>query len=312
MKYLYFQDFHISGRNSVNRLGNYFQDMLLKFDEILSIAEENDCDAIIDGGDLLHVKTPSYSVIDEIADRVEKKKISFYSLLGNHCMNSGHIENSKDTGLWHLQRRSEYFKYFSRIKYLGNQFKKYDIRGIEYKFGIEEELKEKEYIFEDSEAWNVLIIHALMTPKKFFENVSHLTPEQLKTNANLVLVAHYHIPYEKEVNNTKFLNIGCSGRLSISEAKIEPSVLLIDTETREIEKIKLKSAKKASEIFDLTKYEEKKENEKGIEDFIASLNSYEWQGMDIKTQIKQIAKEQEVDDKIMNYLMGKIEEIENE
>lgn len=310
-KYLVFSDFHVQGVNSRNRLGNYFEDCLKKLDEILSIAKENKCDAILDAGDLLEVKNPAYNVIDEIADRVEKNNIPIYSLFGNHCMHSGYIENSSNTGLAHLQRRSKLFNYLNSI-----ECNLYKIEGFEYRVGVEEDIK-KNGIFIQSpitkevdqyEGWNIAIVHAMITPTKFFDQVSHVQCKDIKTNADLILCGHYHTPFYKKIENTEFLNIGCCGRLNINEAKIEPSVLLLDTEKRSYEIIKLKSAKKGSEIFDLSKYEEIKENERSIDEFIASLNSATWQASDLNSQIEIIAKEQNVEKEVIEYVKEKIKE----
>ena len=312
MKFLYFQDFHIKGKNSKNRLGNYFEDLLLKFDEIINIAEENNCDSILDGGDLFESEKSSYSVLDSIADKIENSKIDIYSLFGNHAMSYGHIENKEGTGLAHLQKRCKYFKYFDRKKYLGNQFEKFDIKTIEYDFGIEDKIKKENYIFEDNTAWNILVIHALVTPGKFFDNVSYIQLKDIKTNANLVLIAHYHKPYTKKIGDTTFLNIGCCGRDNIDEANIEPSVVLLDTNERSYRVIKLKSAKKANEIFDLAKYEELKANKKDIKEFLNSLKDINFQSMSIAQQIAKIGKEQKVDKEVVDYLLGKIGEAKDE
>ena len=246
-KYLYFQDAHCLGKNSVNRLGDYFSDWLIKFNELLSLAKEYQCEAILDGGDLFETKSTAYSVLDEIADRVEQNNIPIYSLFGNHNLNAGHIENSQNTGLSHLQKRSKYFKYLDTIA-----GKNFIIKGIEYKYNIEEGLQKEEIDFavrNSNSTWNIGIVHALITPTKFFENASYITPDQIKTNAQLILCSHYHHPFEKKIADTVFLNIGAFGRLAINEAKIEPSVLLIDTEKRDYKIIKLQSAKKANEIL---------------------------------------------------------------
>ena len=311
MKFLYFQDAHIQGKNSRNRLGNYFIDCLLKFDEIISLAKEHKCEAIIDGGDLYESDKPAYNVLDAIADRLEKANLPMYSLYGNHAMSYAHIENSNNTGLAHLQKRSKYFKYLTDIEC--NQF---IIKGFEYNFGIENEIKEKGLWIpspimkecDQFEGWRIGILHALVTPGKFFDNTSYIQCKDIKTNGDLILLAHYHTPFKKEINGTTFLNIGCSGRLNINEAKIEPSVLLIDTDKRSYEIIKLKSAKPTNEIFDLTKYEELKENERNIEDFISLLNSAKFQSCDIANQIELIGKENNVDKEVINYLLEKIGE----
>lgn len=310
-RFIYFQDMHCKGVNSRNRLGNYFEDCLLKLDEILSIAKNNKVDGILDGGDLFDGATPSYNVIDAVADKVEKTQINFYSLLGNHNMLYAHRENSQGSGLYHLQKRCKYFHYLNRIE--GESF---IIEGLDYKFGIENELKNKSWtitcnpdIHKDDPIWRIGVLHALVTPNKFFDKVAYLECKDIQTNANLVLLAHYHHPFKKVIGDTTFLNIGCAGRDNINEAKIDPSILLIDTDNQSYEIIKLKSTKFATEIFDLSKYQEIKENEKSIEDFIASLNSATWQACDLRTQIQTIGKEQNVEKKVINYGLNILDKI---
>jgi DNA repair exonuclease SbcCD nuclease subunit len=303
MKFLFFADGHLRGINSVNRKGDYFSDWMDKFDELLAIAKKEKCDFIIDVGDLFDVSNPSFRILDALADKVEKAKINIYSLQGNHNLHCGHIENSSSTGLAHLQKRCKYFN--NLLEFDSEGFK---IIGVEYEHNIEEQLKEGIFFNSDVDDYKILVVHALVTPGKFFDEVSYLTPEQFPTDANLVLLGHYHHPFAQKVGNTDFLNIGCFGRLSIAEHDIEPSVAIIDTDLRQVKVIKLKSAKPGNKIFDLEKYNELKVAKKDIKDFLESLNSVEWQSMSIRGQIEKIGKEQKVDKEIISYLVDKIGE----
>lgn len=307
MKLMYFQDLHLKGKNSRNRLGNYFEDCLAKIDEIIQIAKEEKCVAILDGGDIFESYNPSYSVLDALADRFEKAKIELYSLYGNHCMNAGHIENS-NTGLAHLQKRSEYFRYLNH-PYLNCGIQRgFSIIGYDYYYDMETDLKNNGIQIEgNKDTWKIALVHALITPTKFFDNVSHVTPEQIQTNADLVLCSHYHHPFKKVVNNTVFLNIGCVGRNNINESDIEPSVLILDTVKRDYEIIKLTSAKKANKIFDLSKYEELKVNKTNIKDFIDSLKGTNFQSFDIGQQITHLANVNNISQKVVDNILIIIE-----
>lgn len=311
MKFLYLQDFHISGRNSIYRKDNYFESILSKLDEIFSLAKEYQCDAIFDNGDFFDTENPSYRILDEVADRFEKAKIPMYSLFGNHCLNKGHVENSKYVGLSHLQKRS---KYFRPMQDLIANLDDLDVEliPIDYEFGIEEKLKNEGIIFQSKNKWNIAIIHALITPKKFIDSVNHLTVKQCKTNGDLILIGHWHQPYEIKVKETTFLNIGCLGRKSITEKDIKPSVLILDTEKRSYEIIKLKSAKKGEDCFDLEAYGDKRETKKDITEFIEKLQNTEFQSMSIGDQIAKIGKENEVEKTVVDYLLTKKSEAENE
>ena len=303
-KFLYFQDGHVSGKNSVHYISNYFEDCLTMLDEILKIAKDNKVEAIIDGGDLLHSSEPSYRILDEVADRVEKNKIPVYALFGNHTERYHSIEHSRYTGLAHLIKRSKYFKYFDTI-----ENKNYCIIGIDYRHDIEEEIKEDGIDFLDDEKWKIAIVHAFLTPKPFLEQVMHVCVDDIKTNADIIIVGHYHNQWEKMVGDTKYLDIGCVGRRSITEKNIEPSCLLIDTEKRTIDIIKLKSAKKAEDIFDLSKIEELKAKDADISEFIKSIESVEFQGTRIEDIITHIAKKEKINKNVVNLIIDKIGEI---
>ena len=309
-KVLYFQDFHIFGKNSVHYISDYFNDCLLMLDEILKIAKENKVKAIIDGGDLLHSPEPSYRILDEIADRVEKNKIPIYSLFGNHSERYHSVEHSRYTGLAHLFKRSEYFRYFDEL--VENKF---IIRGCEYSHNVEEDIKNTGLMIPDIDPntnqgeWKIAIVHAFICPKEF-PFASHIICDDIKTNADIVLVAHYHKEWEKKVGNTLFKDIGCIGRRSITEKDIKPSVLLIDTDKREIKEIFLKSAKKPEEIFDLSKVEELKSQNNDIDAFIKSIEDVQFQEMSIKDTVKYIAKEKKISKEPVNLIINKIGELE--
>ena len=81
-KFIYIQDFQIIGRNSVHYIGNYFEDCLLMWDEILKIAKENKAEAILDGGDLLDAPEPSYRILDEMADKFKGCSIKYAKIKG--------------------------------------------------------------------------------------------------------------------------------------------------------------------------------------------------------------------------------------
>lgn len=310
-KFLYFQDGHGKGKNSINRVGNYFEDWLIKFDELLSIAKEKEVKAIIDGGDLLNAPEPSYRIIDEIADRVEKAKIPFYCLFGNHAERYHSLEHSKYTGLAHLMKRSKYFNYFDNPYLKNGKQRGFSIKGIEYSHDVEQEIKDNGIIFEEKfqDSWKVAIVHAFVTPKPFLPQVMHVCCDDIKTNADVVLIAHYHSEWEKKVGNTLFKDIGCFGRNSITEANITPSCLLIDTETRNMEEIEFKSAKKGEEVFDLTKVEEIKTFNTNMENFIKSLESTEFQEMNIKGIIEDVAKKSKTSREVVDLILNNMEKV---
>lgn len=301
MKLLYLQDFHLSGIASENRKDNYQKSMLLKLDEILEIAKNKKVDFIIDGGDFLEIPIIANTIVDEVLDRIESKKIIWYMLFGNHCEKGHNIENSKGTSMAHMIRRSKCVKWLDTIE-TDNCY----IKGIEYKHNIELNIKENGLFHNIKNKFTIVIIHALITEKRLPKKAMHIYYKDIKTNYDYLLISHNHHPFEFKLNNTIFLDIGCVGRRKIDEKNIEPSVLLIDTETKELKTIKLKSAKKGSEVFDLEKIEKNKEFESNIDSFIESLNNVKLQSLDIRGKIMEIGKRKKIDKEVIDEVILRI------
>ena len=300
MKILVMNDPHIRGTNPCSRLDNYYQSWLLKFDEILSLSK--DCDFIICSGDFFHSPIVSNAIVDDVLDRIDANGTYIYFLFGNHALVNANLEASGSTSLAHMLRRSKYVKYLNELNYNDCY-----IKGYEYSFGIEAKIK-KEGLISNSDKFSIAVTHCVITEKPFFANVSQVLMKDIKSDFDLVICSHIHTNVDTTINKTRFINFNCIGRTSIAEQHI-PQVGIIDTKTKSVEFIPLKLAKKVEEIFDLTKYEELKENEKSIDEFLESLENVELQAMDITQQIAFIAKEQNVDKKVIDYLLNKIGEI---
>lgn len=303
-KYLVIQDGHFKLKNSVNRIGDYSVDWLKKFDEVIKIAKKEKVKAIIDNGDLFNLAEPNYRAIDEIADRIEKVKIPIFSLYGNHCLLYRNLDSSRYTGLAHLIRRSEYFKYLPEV-----DFEDMEVIAIDYAHDIEERLKNENLLNFTTDKWRVGFIHAFVTPIPF-PYASHVVCDEVQQNGHLMIIGHYHSVWEKKVNDTQYIDIGCFGRNSITESKIEPSCILLDTEKRSYEIIKIKCAKKGEQVFDFTKIEAMKEKNADIDKFVSSLESTNFQSRDITFQIKEIGKQNNVEDAVLDLILNKIKEVE--
>lgn len=302
MKFLYQQDGHFKGKNPGGRLDNYSESWLIKFQEYLDLGDEYEVDAYLDGGDLFDIPNISNIFLDRIIDMIEEKGKPYYALYGNHCQIGQNIGTSQGTSLAHTFRRSKLIQpMWALVKP-----KNYCIGGFDYYFGIEEDIKKEGINFKNT-GWKIAIVHAFITPKPFLPEVSHIVYDEIKTNADLVLVAHYHEQWEKEHEGTTFLDIGNLGRCARSEYKIKPSCLFINTDKREWKQIELKSAKPGNEIFDLEKIKEEKEFDKNINNFISSLQSTKVQSLNIKDRIKEVCKKQKIEKEVQDLIMENIE-----
>lgn len=312
MKFLYCTDIHLKNKNPVNRLDNYYISVLEKIKEIVQIAKDQKCGIIICGGDLFDSPNVGNTTVDDFMDIVEESGIPWDIVPGNHDMNSHNWEQSKGSALAHMFRRSinicELTELAAWSEGEDGIQKGYYIEGYKYYHTIEEDFIKDGLLTDSKVDFKIAVPHVFISIKPFFKEVSHVCAKDLKTNYDLVLCSHFHMNFDETINGTRFLNTNSIGRTTIS-AQHMPEVAIIDTQTKDVEIIKLKVAKTVDEIFDLSKYEELKGKKKDIKEFLDSLKGVNFQGMNLGQQITKIGKENGVEDEVINYLLNKMEEV---
>jgi len=295
MKFLYCQDTHIKGVNPANRSGNYYAEVMLKMREVIDLSKKLKVDKVYHGGDLFGSAKVSDNMVDDLLDMIEDAKIPWQIVWGNHDEIGHNPELSKSTSLAHIFRRSKMVTHLDNIE---GKDDSYNIRGFDYYHNIEADLKEIgiDAINPDAK-FKVAILHAFVTLKPFLPHVMHVMAKDINTNFDVVLVAHYHKQWGiKEINGTKFVNIGCIGRADTKELKI----------------IDLKSAKPGEDVFDLEKVKIAKEFDKDIENFIKSLSNVKFEGLDLRGLVEHIAKTTKVDKEVVEEIIKRIGRFENE
>jgi len=309
-KFLYLCDTHIKGKNPENRIGSYLQDVMAKMKEVVSLSVEHAVDFVVHGGDLFNSPDISNTIIDDFIDLVEASKITWYVVWGNHDTIGHDPKLSKASALAHIFRRSKYIKHLESNILKASKQEGIDtvLQGFDYYHNVEGDIKEKGLICKYPEAkYKIAVNHAFITLKPFLKHVLHIQMKDIKTDFDLVLCSHYHKDWGiKEMNGTKFVNLGAIGRQGIDEVTRTPQVLLANTETKELKIIKLKSAKEGKEVFDLEKIEKIKAFEANIDKFINSLDNIKLQSLDVRGKIEEIAKETNADREIVDALINRI------
>lgn len=309
-KYIIVSDKHLCGVNSINRIGNSWADSMAKEDEIISIAKENKINTIIDTGDTLHSPEISNNLLDEFIDKIEKAKLQYYFLHGNHSSLYRNVKlTSVRSSMAHAVRRSKNFHYFEDI-----DEKDYRVVGIDYYTGIEEDLKSGKLIDKlifGNDKPTTILIHALVMEKPFLPQVSHVVYNEIDTDGDLVIISHLHTPYVHKHNNSIFLNIGCLNRRSITEKDIKPSCLILDAKNPTCYTlVNLKCAKEAKEVFNLEKIEEERKEDMDLTAFIDSLESFTSTSINLKDKILFLAKESKTEKEITEDIFNRLDKME--
>jgi len=305
MKILYLTDSHTKGINPLYRRGNYYSDIKDKIKESISISKERECDLVLHGGDVFDAPMVSLNICDTFVDEVEKAGIDWLITRGNHDEIGHNPDLSGSSILDHIFRRS------TKINHLESHlFDDIYIEGFDYRHGIERQIKEKGLISStDADKKKIAVVHAFMTFEKFLPQVLHTTIGEVKTDFNLVLIAHCHFEQGiKKIGGTTFIGIGSLARMTVAKRDIDriPNVLFIDTEKSILEIIPLKSAKKPEEVFDLKRLGEKRDYESSINQFIDSLENTKFQSLNLRGVIETLSRNQGYDKEVIEEVVDRI------
>ena len=315
IKFLYLYCSHLKGTNPSNRRGNYFEDIRLKFAEILKLGREYKVDRIIHGGDWGDGPMMSLSLIDIIVDMIEKEGIIWDIIRGNHD-EVGHNPNlSGESILDHIFRRSKIVTHLDDED-IGNAY----IQGFDYYHGIENDIKEKG-LFSKCQRNNpkrIAVVHAFLTPEKWLPQVLHVPVGEIKTDFDLILVAHNHAEFGAKKfqdgydHYKTFISIGSLSRMTVAKSDIErmPNVLFVDTENAVMKVIPLECAKPPEMIFDLEKIKQGEQFEASIDNFITSLENVKFQGLNLKGLIEEIGRQQGYDTEVIKEIVNRMGEFE--
>jgi len=258
-------------------------------------------------------------VADEIVDMIEAGGIPWYIVRGNHD-EIGHNPNlSGESILDHIFRRSKLIRHLDVINdgivtefENGKQIRgaKTVIQGFDFYHGIEKDLNEKGlYCSVETDGKKIAVVHALIMDKPFHPQVLHSVIGEIKTDFDLVLIAHNHtemgiIKYGK----TSWISIGSLARITSAKSDINrmPNVLYVDTLEPSLKIIPLKCGRPVEDAFNLELVDKIKEREGSIESFIKSLESTKVKGLNLKGIIEELCEKEAVDKEVLDEIIDRI------
>lgn len=96
MKFVWRTDVHFADNPPRNRVDNWNQTLLGKLQQVYDHAEKIKAAAVLDGGDLFHVKSPtrnSHEMVAQLSSLHKQSKIPTLGNVGNHDVVYGDLEN---------------------------------------------------------------------------------------------------------------------------------------------------------------------------------------------------------------------------
>ena len=321
MKILYFTDPHVMGKNPRSRKDEFPRTILDKLDWVLGYADRNGITTVLCGGDLFHRPDTAESVVNDVIDVVKRyPSITIYGVGGNHDFygyNPDTIPRTMlgildKTGIYKLIKPGEVHKIGNVI--ITGQHADYRLdRGNEW--GYVGTAKSNDWGCPGASpmvTYSIHISHGFLTDHKWPDMVPHTVIDDIqdKVKCDLLLTGHDHHGFGIIKRGEKtFCNPGALGRISaaVGEMNRDVNVCVIDTDTFEVSLIPVSIALPADEILDRAELEKEKEQERGMNMFIAEVGEFSVEVSGTLEVIEAIAGREELDEAVIAESIKRIE-----
>lgn len=310
-KFLFYTDIHFAGETPRNRKDDFPQTLLQKQREIYEIARNEKCDFIAFGGDYFNFhRVYSFPILADTMDIVDGVDIPTYMVIGEHDLYGHNMDSFPNSTLAFMARRCRNIRILREpVKATSDVwlYPKHETDRVDVMASFEKH----------DDCCDICLCHELLTSQKVgvFEcfNTTDIGP----TGFDLVLSGDLHSGYPiHEANGTIFCNPGSIARRTIADADRMPQVAIVTVDNPlskpVVELCKLKCGKPGSEVFEL-EGDVQNEFSKDFEpsDFTKDLIEIERHSADIYDFIREMAKQNDVPQDVVDYLFNKREQIKS-
>jgi DNA repair exonuclease SbcCD nuclease subunit len=269
VKLLLTGDKHIRYAAPENRIDDFFEVQLAKEREMLEIAGEHDCQAILQPGDMFDSPNPPRYAMSRYIELYHEFGTEIFTVLGQHDTSMRNLDAAvKKTASYLLQSAGV-------IKIIGLDGKHESLYGGAETVCLHGLSFEQEAVPVPVEGvFNILMAHASVGDKPLFPGQALEGPREYARRHpgfDLILLGDYHYPYEDKWQNTDIINCGVSIRKTVDKRELEhkPHVIVYDTDTR-LYTTHYLTIKPWNEVFRIP---EKAEESSRLLDFINSLKT---------------------------------------
>ena len=281
IKFVWRTDVHLSDRAPASRTDDWTEAVLDKLRQTVLVANKINANAILDGGDFFHIKSPSqnsHKLIRAVADLHKSSTAPVYCCVGNHDCVYGDYAYLSQQPLGVLFATGVFNRLYDEheVVFEENGFK-VRVVGVPY-HGTEYDMDRFD-IKKRDEDYLVVVAHVLASEKggSMFEgedivryqDIAHLDPD-------LWLFGHWHKDQGvTQIGSKTFVNIGSltRGSLSQDEALRKPGVALLSFDPDKgvnVRVVRLK-VQPAEEVFDIQKRDQMQARTVTIDAFISSI-----------------------------------------
>jgi exonuclease SbcD len=298
-KILFFTDTHLQEEPPSSRKDDYLKNVLKKIEEIAYIANSENVDYVLFGGDFFTRPSPSYEVTISLTQVLKKfKAIPIIGVLGNHDIEGRNpdtyerkaVKMLEEAKVLKILKDGEIFPYFDT---------EIEIKGVNYKDGVDSNIDFHKIKKEDKNKILIVISHAYILP--FKTNFPSLLLQEVAevSEGDIFLVGHYHDGYGiRNINGKIFISPGSIARDEKTQFDRNPQVVLLTIENKKvsINLIKLKNVLKREEIELDSKHI--KDIENSFLDYFKALKDESISSFNPERILDEILSSQDIEDEV--------------
>ena len=276
-------DVHLADNPPQSRTDDWTTTLLDKLDQVGKIAKKVEAQAVLDGGDLFHVKSPSrnsHEMVGRVADVQTSYPCPIYGCVGNHDVKYGSLEFLEESPLGVLFGTGGMRRLYDEHEAVfTNKGVTVRVVGIPY-HGTTYDMERFQQIKKGDEDYLVVVAHVLASHDgSMFENedIVSYNKDLLNTDADVYCFGHWHKNQGiDEIDGKYFVNIGSLSRGSLNQDDLNrtPACAVLNFTKDEIKiiPIPLKVAD-AADVFNIEKKIQAESRELSMDAFVDSLKT---------------------------------------
>ncbi|MBA4494416.1 exonuclease SbcCD subunit D [Paenactinomyces guangxiensis] len=298
MRLLYLTDTHIRGTSPRSRTDNFQETIRRKLEEVIEIAEREQADFILHGGDVFDRPNLSPAVVREFASLFRRFRVPIYAIAGNHDI-FGHNPSTIDRTMLGL------LDAFGTLQLIGEGEKVplekdgllVQLSGQPFHYDLDKRDASLDYQVQNEigARYCIHMVHGMLVEKALPDGVVHTMVNQVWSDTvDILLTGHYHTGFPVQQQNGRYIiNPGALARINNhpSEMKRMPQVALIDLkEEIQVRLIPLRCAAKGDTVLDRSYIEKAAYRQEKLASFVQQvMEAGDFHGIDVIDIINEIS-----------------------
>lgn len=321
LKFLYVTDTHIRGTTPKNRLDNFVDTLKEKLTEVIELANEENVDVLLHGGDLFDRPDLAPNVVAQFAKIFMRAQMPIYAVAGNHDT-FGHNPETLSRTMLGLMDSFDVISVITpeRPVLIEKDGLRVQISGQSYHYDLDIRDPKLDYYPANETEADVLIhlVHSMLVEKAMPAGIPHTLIDHIwDTTATILLTGHFHGGFGiKEQNGTYICNPGALARINNHWTEIErmPKVIIgtiVNKHEIDLREYELTCAKKGEDVLDRSLLEKAALREEQLHEFVQQVKaSASFQTFRVEDIIQQIASLENVEQAVKEEALRRLALVE--